>query len=87
MEAPDLPNRIRNRPARVGFVTIIVAALTALVAWLGLPYVVAPAAVLMGRMGRERAAHEGGNERATAAIVIGAAAFLLAVVGIFSDPA
>lgn len=78
---------VGNRPARVGLVTSILAALSAFVAWLGLPYVLAPAAVLMGRMGRERAAHEGGSGRATAAMVIGAAAFLLAVVAIFSDTA
>lgn len=74
-----------NRPAKVGLATSIVAAVTVLAAWLGLPYVLAPGAVLLGRMGQERATDEGRKRVATAAVVIGAIAFLLAIVAVFSD--
>lgn len=71
-----------ERPARAGLVAAAFALLSVPVFWSGLPYVLGPAAIVYGLLGRARA--DGGGA-ATAAVVLGALATVLAAGGIVWD--
>lgn len=71
-----------ERPARAGLVAGAFALLSVPVFWSGLPYVLGPAAIVYGLLGRARA--DGGGA-ATAAVVLGALATVLAVGGLVWD--
>jgi hypothetical protein len=71
-----------NRPARTGLILGIVALVTCVVFWTGLPFPLGAGAVALGLAGRELAPRAGDGGRATAAVVLGALAVLLAFVGL-----
>jgi hypothetical protein len=71
-----------NRPARTGLILGIVALVTCVVFWTGLPFPLGAGAVALGLAGRELAPRAGDGGRATAALVLGALAVLLAFVGL-----
>lgn len=58
--------------ARRALIVAIVAAVSFLAFWTGLPFVLAPAAIVMGAVSRSR----GGDNRAVVAIVVGAIVLL-----------
>ncbi len=65
--------RVAN-PARAGLVTGVIGVLSVAAPWTGLPFVLGPAAIVFGLLGRARAE---GRGAATTAVVLG----LLATVG------
>lgn len=67
-----------NRAARAGSITAAVSVLSIPAWWAGLPFVLGPAAAVLGRLGRERAAVARRGE-AAAALVLGVLVFVLAV--------
>jgi hypothetical protein len=71
-----------NRPARTGLILGIVSAVALVVFWTGLPFPLGAGAVALGLAGRELAPRAGDGGRATAALVLGALAVLLAFVGL-----
>jgi hypothetical protein len=71
-----------ERPARAGLIAGAFALLSLPVFWSGLPYVLGPAAVAYGLIGRSR---PDSRPAATAAVVLGAAATCLAVAGLVWD--
>lgn len=70
------------RPARTGLVAAVFALLSLPVFWSGLPYVLGPAAIVYGLLGRAR---PDGGGAATAAVVLGALATVSAVAGLVWD--
>ncbi len=71
-----------EHPARAGLITGALALLSLPVYWTGLPYVLGPAAIVFGLLGRSR---EGGKGATTTAIVIGALATVLGVAALIGD--
>lgn len=71
-----------ERPARAGLVAAVFAVLSLPVFWSGLPYVLGPAAVVYGLLGRART---DGRGAATAAVALGALATVAAVAGLVWD--
>lgn len=74
--------RAAGRAARTGLITAIVAAVLLLVFWTGLPFPIGAGAVALGLFARSSPSPDGGQGRATAAIVVGGLAVLLAFVGL-----
>jgi hypothetical protein len=72
-----------ERPGRAGLVVAILAALSVAAFWSGLPYVLGPAAVALGLLGRAR----GETGTATVAVVLGSLATLAAIVAVVVDQA
>jgi hypothetical protein len=68
-----------NAPARRSLVLGVVAALTFVVFWTGLPIVLGVPAVVLGAEGRARAATHDGGAEATAGMLFGGLAILAAV--------
>ncbi|OLE36182.1 MAG: hypothetical protein AUG48_08360 [Actinobacteria bacterium 13_1_20CM_3_68_9] len=73
-----------NRPARTGLVLGILAFITVVVFWTGLPFPLGAGAVALGLAGRELAPRAGDDGRATAAIVLGALAVLLSFIALLA---
>lgn len=71
-----------ERPARAGLVAAVFALLSLSVFWSGLPYVLGPAAIVYGLIGRARA---DGAGAATAAVVLGTLATVAGVAGLVWD--
>lgn len=71
-----------ERPARAGLIAGTFALLALPVFWSGLPYVLGPAAIVYGLLGRARA--DGGGA-ATVAVALGALATVAAVAGLVWD--
>jgi hypothetical protein len=70
------------RPGRVGLVVGLIGALSLAVFWSGLPYVLGPAAVVLGLRGRQTEAERGPG---TTALVIGALVIALGLVALGLD--
>lgn len=68
-----------NRPARDGLITAIVGFVSLAAFWLSLPYVLGPAAVILGLIGQERAPSAGDAGKSKAAVIVGALTFVLAI--------
>jgi hypothetical protein len=73
-----------ERPARAGIIAGALALLALPVYWTGIPYVLGPAAIALGLLGRARAESRGAG---TAAVVLGAIATVAAVAVVFLDQA
>ena len=73
-----------DRPGRAGLIAAALALLSLPVFWTGLPYVLGPAAVAFGLMGRAR---DEGRGAATVAVVLGALATVAAVAVVIVDQA
>jgi hypothetical protein len=73
-----------DRPARTGLVVGLLAVLSVAAFWSGLPYVLGPAAVVLGLLGRARSAS---RAQGTVAIVLGALATVGGLVAIVLDQA
>jgi hypothetical protein len=71
-----------NGPARTGLLLGVVALVTVVVFWTGLPFPLGAGAVALGLAGRELAPRAGDGGRATVALVLGALAVLLSFVGL-----
>jgi hypothetical protein len=71
-----------ERPGRAGLAVAVVALLSLPVYWLGLPYVLGPAAVVFGLIGRHRSQDRG---LATAAVVLGSLTTVAAIVAVVGD--
>jgi hypothetical protein len=70
-----------ERPARAGLIVGLLGALSVAAFWTGLPFVLGPAAVVLGLLGRARS--EGGT--ATFAAAVGALATLAGVAAVVLD--
>jgi hypothetical protein len=68
-----------ERPARAGLIVGTLAVLSLPAFWSGLPYVLGPAAVALGLLGRARSETAGSG---TAAVVLGAVATLAAIAAV-----
>jgi hypothetical protein len=73
-----------ERPARAGLIAAALALLSLPVFWTGLPYVLGPAAIAYGLIGRARSE---GRGAATVAVVLGALATVAAVAAVVVDQA
>ncbi|HET9675612.1 MAG TPA: hypothetical protein VFP31_12545 [Gaiellaceae bacterium] len=71
-----------THPARAGLIVGALGLLSLPVFWSGLPYVLGPAAIVFGLLGRTR---EGSGGAATAAIVVGALATTAGVLALVAD--
>jgi len=72
------------RPGRAGLVTGVIGLLSLAAFWSGLPYVLGPAAVVFGLLGRARAGERG---QGTAAVVLGALVTIAGVAAVLVDQA
>ena len=70
------------RPAHTGLVVGTIAVLSVAVFWTGLPYVLGPAAVILGQLGRARSET---RVPATIAVVLGALATAGAIAALVAD--
>jgi hypothetical protein len=73
-----------DRPARVGLIVGVLAILSLAAFWSGLPYVLGPAAIALGVLGRARAES---RMAGTIAIVLGALATIAGLAAIVLDQA
>ena len=71
-----------TRPAKVGLVVGVVALLSIAAYWTGLPYVLGPAAIVLGQLGRARAET---RMPGTIAVVLGALATAGAIAAVVGD--
>jgi hypothetical protein len=71
-----------TRPARVGLVVGVVALLLIAAYWTGLPYVLGPAAIVLGQLGR---ASSETRTPATIAVVLGALATAGGIAAVIGD--
>ena len=71
-----------THPARAGLIAGVLGLLSLPVFWSGLPYVLGPAAIVFGLIGRSR---DGGTGAATTAVVLGALATVLGVAALIGD--
>lgn len=74
-----------NRPAKVGLVMSVLGFLSVAVFWSGLPWVLGTGGALLGWAGEERSGQEGRRGMAIAALVIGALAVAITLVGAITD--
>jgi hypothetical protein len=72
------------RPGRAGLVTALIGVLSLAAFWTGLPYVLGPAAVVLGLLGRARAGERG---QGTVAVVLGALVTAAAIAAVVVDQA
>jgi hypothetical protein len=70
------------RPGRAGLVTGLIGVLSLAAFWTGLPYVLGPAAIVFGLLGRARAGERG---QATVAVVLGALVTAAAIAAVVVD--
>jgi hypothetical protein len=70
-----------ERPARAGLIAGVLAVLSVAVFWSGLPYVLGPAAIVLGLLGRARAERAAG----AVAIALGALATLGGIAALLAD--
>jgi hypothetical protein len=73
-----------SRPGRAGLVTGLIAVLSLAAFWSGLPYVLGPAAIVLGLLGRARPDERG---QGTAAVVLGALVTIAGVAAVVVDQA
>ncbi|MBA2461592.1 MAG: hypothetical protein H0V45_07510 [Actinobacteria bacterium] len=73
-----------DRPARTGLMVGLMAILSLAAFWSGLPYVLGPAAVVLGLLGRTRTES---RTQATMAVVLGALATIAGLTAIVLDQA
>jgi hypothetical protein len=73
-----------ERPARAGLVVGVLGVLSVAAYWTGLPYVLGPAAIALGLLGRARAEGKGA---AAAGVVLGALATAGAIAAVILDQA
>jgi hypothetical protein len=73
-----------DRPARAGLIVGLLAILSLAAFWSGLPYVLGPAAIVLGLLGR---AGPQSQEQGTTAIVLGTLATIAALAAIVLDQA
>lgn len=73
-----------ERPARAGLVVAMLGLLSLPAFWTGLPYVLGPAAIVLGLLGRERA---DSRTAATVAVALGALATVAGIAAIIADQA
>ena len=73
-----------ERPARAGIIAGALALLSVAVYWTGVPYVLGPAAIAYGLLGRARTDSRGAG---TVAVVLGALATVAAVAAVLLDQA
>jgi hypothetical protein len=73
-----------ERPARAGLVVGVLGILSVAAYWTGLPYVLGPAAIVLGLLGRARVE---GKNAATASVVLGALATAGAIAAVILDQA
>lgn len=73
-----------ERPARAGLVVGVLGVLSIAAYWTGLPYVLGPAALVLGLLGRGR---PDGNGVAVVAVVLGALATVGAIAAVIVDQA
>lgn len=71
-----------GRPARVGLIVGLLGLLSVAAFWSGLPYVLGPAAIVLGLHGRAR---EGRRTPATTAVVLGSLTTLAAIAAVVLD--
>ncbi len=71
-----------TRPARVGLVVGVVALLSVAAYWTGLPFVLGPAAIVLGQLGRARSET---RMPATIAVVLGVLATAGAIAALVAD--
>lgn len=71
-----------GRPTRAGLIVGLLAILSLAAFWSGLPYVLGPAAVVLGLLGRTRAEN---RTQASIAVVLGALATIAGLVAIALD--
>jgi hypothetical protein len=79
--AVEADGRADNRPARVGLILAVLALLTVLVFWTGLPFALGVPALVLAAEGRARGATQGREGQATAAVVVASVAIVLTLVG------
>jgi hypothetical protein len=72
------------RPGRAGLVTGLIGVLSLAAFWSGLPYVLGPAAVVFGLLGRAR---DGERAQATAAVVLGVLVSAAGIAAVVIDQA
>ena len=72
-----------ERPGRAGLVVAVLAALSVAAFWSGLPYVLGPAAIALGLLGRAR----GERGIAVVAVALGSLATLAAIAAVVLDQA
>lgn len=73
-----------ERPGRTGLVTGLIGALSLAAFWSGLPYVLGPAAIVLGLLGRARGSERG---QGTAAVVLGALVTAAGIAAVVADQA
>jgi hypothetical protein len=73
-----------GRPGRAGLVTGLIGVLSLAAFWTGLPYVLGPAAVVLGLLGRARA---GERVQGTVAVVLGALVTVAGIAAVVIDQA
>ncbi len=78
--------RQSNRPAKAGLVSSVLAVLTIVAFWSGLPIVLGGAGVALGMAGQEHAA-QGGRTLARSAVLVGLAAVVFSIVSTVWDHA
>jgi hypothetical protein len=71
-----------TRPATVGLVVGVIALLSIAAYWTGLPYVLGPAAIVLGQLGRAKSA---ARMPATIAVVLGALATVGGIAALVAD--
>jgi hypothetical protein len=71
-----------ERPARAGVITGMLGTLSVAAFWSGLPYVLGPAAIVLGLLGRRR---EASQATATVAVVLGALATVGGIAALIFD--
>ena len=71
-----------TRPAKVGLVVGVIALLSIAAYWTGLPYVLGPAAIVLGQLGRARPET---RTPATIAVVLGALATAGGIAAVIGD--
>lgn len=73
-----------ERPGRAGLVTSLIGVLSLAAFWSGAPYVLGPAAVVLGLVARSRESERG---QGTAAVVLGALVTVAAIAAVVVDQA
>jgi hypothetical protein len=73
-----------ERAARTALILGVVAVVALVVFWTGLPFPLGAAAAALGLSARDRGPAEAGRGKATAAVVLGALAVLLAFAGLLT---
>jgi hypothetical protein len=78
---PSALRPLTGDPGRTGLILGVLALVLVVVFWTGLSFALGVPAILLGVAGRERTAETGRGGQATAALVLGALAVVVAFVG------